>query len=655
MYRTRPLKNFAAWRRVAQAGATIARCHLRVVWVSCVAMLGALAHEGPHPAKLDDADHVEMFMDGVVKTVMYQRQVPGAVLTIVKDGAVLVNKGYGVADIEKKTPVDPGRTLFRIASLSKTINATAVMQLVEQGKLDLNGEVNPLLERYRAGFSIPEHYPQKIRLLDLLNHTAGFDERAIGMARRRPNDVPPLGLYLAARMPAQVLPPRSTISYSNHGVALAGYLVQLVTAEPYGSYVRDHVFAPLGMTHSSMEWSAALAPDIAQGYQISNGLPGPVAFDYLCIPPAGGALSCGADMAQFMIAHLQNGRVGETRILQETTAIEMHRMQYEQDPRLDRGIAVAFFTGTKNGHRFLDHGGDLNGFASRIWLLPDDGIGIFTSCNIDDDALRGAIIGQFMERYFPAPESAAPNADASSLGEAKKYVGVYRSNRFGRLSVEKIMTLTEQTRVTADDHGNLHLAVGGAAPEKYFPAGSGVYVNARNGEKAVFRKDNSGAVTTMAFGGGALERLTWYEQSRWQLLFIAATVTIFASAVVCWPIAWAARKRRTAPARTVPAYYRLTSWCVAALALYLLVKLGVTLSSFDKWEFTYGMPGRIVLLLLLNPVLTLGSALLVLNTLAVWWRGYWSLGARVHYTLVTAASVSLTPFFVYWNLFGLNW
>jgi CubicO group peptidase (beta-lactamase class C family) len=604
------------------------------------------------PPALDDAAHVEMFMDGVINTVMYQRQIPGAVLIIVKDGQLLLSKGYGYSDAEKKTPILPDRTLFRIASVSKTINATAVMQLVEQGKLDLNGEANDLLKRYGAALSMAEHYPQKIRLLDLIDHTAGFDERAIGMAKLNKAEVPALGAYLADRMPPQVMEPRTTISYSNHGVALAGYLVELASGDPYASYVRDHVFAPLGMTHSSMEWNETIAPDIAQGYQVSGGNVKAVPFDNICIPPAGGMLSSGTDMAQFMIAHLQNGRLGDTRILQESTAIEMHRKQYEQDPRLEEGIAVGFFTGMRNGHRYIEHGGDLNGFASELWMLPDDGIGIFTSGTTDDGTLRGAIVGQFMDRYFPDPAKAGLKPNAEFANDAKKYAGKYRSNRFGRRSIEKLTTLMEQFRVTADDKGSIFLGAPGGDPKTFIATGNGVFVDPRNGDRAVFRTGNGGEVTHMLLGSGAFERLKWYEESIWHFLFIGAALLLFASAAVCWPAARVVRKKA---AKTAPAYYRLTAWFFAAVGLFLLVMLGTTLMNLDKWEFTYGMPQRMTYLLMLPPVLALGSAVLAVNTLAVWWRGYWPGWSRLHYTLVAAACAGLVPFFLFWNLLGFNW
>ncbi|NUM52328.1 MAG: beta-lactamase family protein [Candidatus Hydrogenedentes bacterium] len=621
-----------------------------------LATASASAHEGPHGPALDDAERLEIFMDGVVNTVMYQRRIPGAVVAVVKDGRVLMNKGYGYANAETKAPVSPDSTLFRIASVTKTVNATAVMQLVEQGKFDLNDEVNALLERYNAPLRIAEHYPTKVRLLDLINHTAGFDERAIGMSRLAISDVPALGAYLAARMPPQVMEPRSTISYSNHGVALAGYLVELASGEPYNAYVRDHIYIPAGMTHSSMEWNDTIAPNIAQGYQVPGGQLKPVPFDHICIPPAGGMLSSGADMARFMIMHLQKGQIDLVRILQENSIDEMHSEQYSQDPRLNAWMAVGFFRGTRNGHRFLEHGGDLNGFASRIFLLPDDGVGIFTSCNVDDDALRGAIVGQFMDRYFAEPDKTDPAADLDLAQRIKdRCAGSYRSNRFARHSIEKLQTLVAQTRVTVDDKGNVSVAGSSGDPKRYAATHPDVITDVRTGNAAVFRLGNDGNATHLLTGEGALERLEWYEEQRWQYLFIGAMLLISASAVVCWPAAYIWRRRRTNAARRAPACYRVTAWALAALALFLLVVLGQTLLTLDQWEFTYGMPERIIYLLFLPPVLSLGAALLAVNVLAIWWRGYWSGWVRLHYTLVAVACAGLVPFFLYWNLLGFNW
>ena len=614
----------------------------------------AAAVPAPVPAgPLGDSKSVEAYLDGVINTVMQERQIPGAIMVIVQNGSVFLSKGYGYADIEKKSPVQPDRTLFRIASVSKMINATAVMQLVEQGKLDLNADVNELLQKFDAPLTIPQHYSEPIRLLDLIDHTAGFDERAIGMASLDKNKVPALGDYLTRRMPPQMMPPRTTISYSNHGVGLSGLLVQLAADAPYDAYVREHIFAPLGMNHSSFELTDALAPDMAQGYAVKGGRVTPVPFDYINIPPAGGMVSCADDMAKFMIAHLQKGRLGDARILQESTADEMHRVQYKQDPRLDGGIAVGFFTGTRNGHRYIEHGGDLNGFASELWLLPDDGIGFFTSCTVDDGKLRVAITRAFMDRYFPAPALPEPRPNPELAKDAEKYAGYYRPNRYARGSIEKLTTLMNQCRVNYDD-GGLTLTGIDADPVRFVEEQPGVFLNARSGVRMVYRTDGAGKVTHLLMNGGAMEKLPWYEEARWHVLFVVAVILILGCAVVVWPLAWVFRRPKANGPVMAPSHYRAIAWLFSAMSLGLLLNFGYTMANLDQWEFTYGMPERIILLLCIPPVLCLGAVLLVFYGLSAWWHGYWSGLARIDYTLVVAACAALIPFFVYWNLLGFN-
>ncbi|MDZ4861117.1 MAG: serine hydrolase domain-containing protein [Candidatus Hydrogenedentes bacterium] len=623
--------------------------------ISIIAVFAAGIAQAQTAPTLADTRDVEAFMDGVVSTVMRQRQIPGAVLVVVHNGAVLLNKGYGYADRDKKTPVLPDRTLFRIASVSKTVNATAIMQFVERGEFDLETPAAELLAKYNAAFVIPEHYAEPIRLIDLINHTAGFDERAIGMTRAGINDVPALGDYLARRMPPQVMPPRETMSYSNHGVALSGYLVELAANQPYGSYIRDNIFGPLGMTHSAFAWAESLAPDVAQGYEVAGGAVKPVPFDHICIGPAGAMLSCGSDMARYMIAHLQKGQLDGARILNESTAIEMHRLHYKQDDRLNGGMAVGFFTGMRNGRRMLEHGGDFNGFASELFLLPDDGVGIFASCNVDDGALRSAIVRQFMDRYFPSPEPAVAQKEIPFQADAVSLAGVYRSNRYGRRSIEKLITLMAQINVRLDGDHEFVVAGASGEPVRFVQTKQGQFADPRTGSTMVFRTGADGDVTHMLLDGAAFERLKWYETSKWQLPYIAASILLLLSAVMYWPVAALRRRASSDAAPDAPAHYRVTTWFIAALSLFLLVMFAWNMLNLNEWEFAFEMPMRIALLLCIPLVLIPAAALLAWNALAVWWHGYWRVGARIHYTLVIAACIGLLPFLHFWNMLGFNW
>src|SRR3989454_2828814 len=261
-----------------------------------------------------DPQELEAFLDPFFAEQMEKLHIPGAVFLLVKDGEIFFTKGYGFANLEKKTPVVPDKTLFRVASISKLFTATAVMQLSEQGLLKLDDDVN----KYLTLFQLEANYPQPVTVVNLLTHTGGFDDRFIGMAARSVSEVVSLGPYLAARMPPRVLPPGEVSSYSNHGMALAGYLVEVISGVPFARYIDENILQPLGMRRSSFLLPPHLAPDLAVGYIYKDDASQPVPFDYLNkVGPAGSLNATATDIAPFMIAHLQDGRYGETRILQE--------------------------------------------------------------------------------------------------------------------------------------------------------------------------------------------------------------------------------------------------------------------------------------------------------------------------------------------------
>jgi CubicO group peptidase (beta-lactamase class C family) len=193
-----------------------------------------------------DPAELEAFLDNLLATQMAEYHIPGAAVAVVRDGKVLLAKGYGYANLEKGIPVDPEQTVFRIGSSGKVLTWTAIMQLIEQGKLDLDADINTYLD-----FRIPDTYPQPITLKHLLTHTPGFEETWYETFTFDPAAVLPPGEWLATHIPARVFPPGDTAAYSNYGAELAGYIVERVSGQSYAQYVQEHILAPLGMVHSS--------------------------------------------------------------------------------------------------------------------------------------------------------------------------------------------------------------------------------------------------------------------------------------------------------------------------------------------------------------------------------------------------------------------
>jgi len=183
-----------------------------------------------------DPAELEAFLDDLFAKDVEEYHIAGAAVAVVKDGKLFFAKGYGYADIENGIPVDPEQTLFSIGSVTKTFTWTAVMQLVEQGKLDLNADVNTYLD-----FRIPDTYPQPITLKHLLTHTSGFEQRLLGSLVTDPNDLMPVREGIISYMPARVRPPGEAAGYSNYNAMLAGYIVARVSGQPYDQYLQEHI------------------------------------------------------------------------------------------------------------------------------------------------------------------------------------------------------------------------------------------------------------------------------------------------------------------------------------------------------------------------------------------------------------------------------
>ncbi|MEW5786126.1 MAG: serine hydrolase domain-containing protein [Bacillota bacterium] len=294
-------------------------------------------------------------------------------------------------------------------------------------------------------------------------HTPGFEDKGQGLFMLTAGEMSSLDGYLKANIPARVFPPGELAAYSNYGTALAGYIVERISGILFAEYVEQYIFTPLGMAHSTFRQPlpAALAVDMSGGYNYTGGAFQPGGFEFVQAYPAGSLSSTAADMARFMIAHLQDGRYNETSILEADTARLMHRQHFTHDPRL-LGMAHGFFESTVNGRRIISHGGDTFLFHSGLFLLPDEGTGVFVSYNSTAGAAAGAaLLEVFMDRYFPAPAPAAPEPLADHRERAQIYRGEYHLSRANFTTVEKLMALLQAVRVSVNADGELLISLMG--------------------------------------------------------------------------------------------------------------------------------------------------------------------------------------------------
>jgi CubicO group peptidase (beta-lactamase class C family) len=620
--------------------------------LACGSAPGRDSNSGP-----DDSKEVEAFVDQFFQEKMAERHVPGAVFVLVKDGRVVLAKGFGYADRERQTPVVPDMTTFRVASVSKLFTATAVMQLVERGRLNLHEDVN----HYLKVFQLRVPFPRPVTLANLLTHTGGFDERTIGTTARTRADVKPLGAYLASEMPACTLPPGDVISYSNHGAALAGYVVEETSGVPFARYVAENILEPLGMRRSSFEPDEDLERDLAVGYEYDKGKDtyNPVPLTYENDFPAGELVATGTDMAAFMIAHLQDGRYKETRILEPATARAMHRQHFTQHPRVP-GIAYGFFERFENGRRTLEHSGDLSGFASLLCLLPAEGVGLFVSCNRDDFKLRDDLVKAFLDRYYPASKSAPfPAAPADFARRAKYFAGYYRYNRYSRSTIEKPSAVL-QLRVTAGGDGTLTIEIPAILRDVLNPIRlvevEPLLFRRDDGDRyAAFRMDADGRITHLALNvlgtSIVLEKVPWFETLPVQGALALGFLVVFVIAIVALPIGYALRRWRGRPLE--PGRQRLVRRLAFVIGLLNVTFVGGLAAYMLRADLDYGVPPGVAALLVLPFVSAALTAGLVVFSYQAWRS--WSRLGRTFAFLYAAASVGYLLFLNSWNLIGFKY
>ncbi|MDR7333608.1 serine hydrolase [Roseateles asaccharophilus] len=424
------------------------------------------APETPAPAPTSGtaltAVDAEAFIDGLMPSALRAARVPGAVVVVVKDGQPLLQKGYGHADRDKRLPVDPHKTLFRPGSVSKLFTWVAVMQLVEQGKLELDVDLNKYLD-----FAIPGRNGKALTLRHVMTHTTGFEETARDLLTYTPA-TPDLGKVLKGYIPPYVYDPGTTPGYSNYATALAGYIVQRVSGKPFDDYMEQQVFAPLGMQQSTFRQPLpkALEAQMSQGYMTWDDKP--KGFEIISMPPAGSMSAPGADMGRFMSAMLQQGRLGDAQILKPETVKQMFGQLTQPLPDL-MGIGLGFYEQNINGHRVLAHGGDTVLFHSDLLLFVDKGIGLYVSVNAAGHERQGAwlrdkLFEAFADRYLPDQRPATKPAvdEATAKLHAQQMAGAYRNTRREDSTWLSVLQLLSPLKVQALEDGRLSIDLAGA-------------------------------------------------------------------------------------------------------------------------------------------------------------------------------------------------
>ncbi|RIJ45367.1 class A beta-lactamase-related serine hydrolase, partial [Clavibacter lycopersici] len=616
---------------------------------------------------LTQAD-VDTWLDGVLGSALQTTGIPGAAVSVVADGQVLTSRGYGLADTGTEgspaRPVDPDDTLFRVGSVSKVVSATAVMQLVEEGRLDLDADVQQYLD---FDLDTPKG---PVTLRNLLTHTAGFEEVITGLIGVAGSERD-LGDVMRTDPPAQVFAPGTTPAYSNYGASLAGYVAERVGGEPFVDLLQQEVLDRAGMTSSSFAQPLPgdLADRLAKGYPDDSQPSYPV--EVVNAAPAGALSATASDMARFMLGHL--GDLPEDQaLLDPATLAEMHRPALDADQlgtlaagqRMDLG----FFDDSTPGVPAFGHDGDTNVFHSAMRMFPDSDAGIFVTFNgngrdaVDTLELRTTVLQGFADRYLrDASADAASTAPVGDPEAAAELAGTWISSRSPFSNPGALLALTGQTQVVPRADGTI------AVTPKPLGVTTGVYEKAGDD---LWREVGGDAVlaTRASADGGPVDAISWgasftmLRAAPWQVAstvmpVLLVSVAVLLVSVVVWPataIAGIGRRRAAradAAVAAVPRPRRSRAHLLSRIgqAVTLLALVGWSIAAVQAISFV-DVPATT--LRTLQGLQLLGALAVIPAALAAWQavrtrRGAWIVVGRI---LVVVALVAVAAFAVGFRL-----
>jgi CubicO group peptidase (beta-lactamase class C family) len=600
-----------------------------------------------------DSLQLEAFIDGVITTHLRDKHIAGATVSVVKDGKILLAKGYGFSDVKNQVPVDSRTTLFRIGSISKMFTWISVMQLVAQGKISLEADVNT----YFKEFKIPSTYERPVTLNDIMTHTPGFEDLVIGLFGKDSASMKPFAEIFSKEMPERVRPPHTYSSYSNHATGMAAYIVEQVSGMSFNDYVEKNILVPLNMSHTTFRQPlpSNLKPDMSKGYKFTEGEFKEQTFEYVPLYPVGAAASTATDMVKFMDAILSEGSRGAS-LLDTATLHLMERPAHQHHPSVNP-MRHGFMDLSRNGVTVIGHGGDTFWFHSLMALFPESNVGLFVSFNTDKGGgVYLEVLDQFVEKYYSDKDIRKEPIKVSKKF-LEQFAGFYRGNRYVHHDMTKISSLFSDIAITSPDSVRIK-AVAGENVKYYVPVDSLTFREEHGGGIIAFERDAKGKINHMFIGNlpimafdkvGGIQGMGFHS-----MVFIV--VFLFALIVlIYWPLAASVRRGYQSVRNTIvlPGGAKWIAWLDYLFLVLFYLGLVVLLSDPASIVFGLTTPVKIVMILpLVSAVLTI---VMIINVFRLTGDRRFSLMGRSFYVAITIVSVIGLWQLYYWNLLGFNY
>ncbi len=623
---------------------------MSLVMIAVLTVLAPLSTGYAHPSDgtsiytLDGAssesESIESFVDQYVADGMQAAHVPGFAVVVVKDGKTLISKGYGYADLEQRIPMTP-QTNLRAGSVSKPVVATAVMQLVDQGLVELDAPIS----RYIPDLELTDRFGQASTVAQLLTHQSGYTDADLLSHAPTLEEWQPLGEYLHDNLGPRDIQP-GVMAYSSRNTALLGYMIEKITGLPYDQAIARSLFDPLGMSKTTFTQPLPdeIRANLATGYFYQGGTYEIVPLDYVRSSPGIAMVTTAEDMGRLMQSLLNGGQFNGMQVLKaETTETLLTRQAAAHT--YSRGKSYAFSENRLGGRQVLNHDGNGIGFGSRMILVPEHDLGIFISTNhrqtqFDANTQTPAFVfirdlaSAILEREVPeTPQNISaltPLPDAAE--RAGRYAGHYQLAGSPLKDFFKIRLLLDNVDVS--DNGDGSITIGSKSYVEVEPL---VFQRQDNASSfVVFIENARGEVEYLTFGGtGSYKKAGWYQTLNFTIGLVAGMLLIFLSYIVTWPFlrqgSWLA-------------------WAISLLNLIFLVGFGIMIATADIVLFFKMIPLPMRLLMALPWISALGTLGLLVSQFRRSSRQGTSRWGQIHTSLMTIASLAFLWFVAYWNL-----
>jgi CubicO group peptidase (beta-lactamase class C family) len=569
-------------------------------------------------------------------------------------GGAVVIRANGVESIvtigtRNSSDAVTAETVFRIASVSKVFTAAAAARLAADGRLSLTADIRTerqWLERLAPG-------AEPVTMAGLLTHTAGFDDRIVGMFARSVTEVTSLAEYVQTAMPRRTSAPGREVRYSNHGAALAGLVVAQAVGAPFDEAVATLVLHPLGMTSTS--FAQPLPPDLlarlAIAYDCSDTGCAPLPLDYRHAPPAGGLVTTPADMRRFMRGILDGGEgtIGQEAVRLLTTGT------WSAHPDVP-GMALALQEQDIAGYRGLVHAGRSSGYTSLLAIVPEASAGLFVVTTGGSSRFGAAVLDEFAEGLGIPDAEAASMPGPIAADDLEEYRGTYLLGRAARGSYESFPGhFLFQHTIGADDDGYLTRWESGER-RRYGRVAGDRFASVDGVGTMVFERNGSGRIDAVhaaeTFNGarfpatyrrlrGVMVPSVLNEVMSWAigLPIIAAMVWVLSAVVTMW-------RRRARPMRSGLAWVGV-SLSAAAVGVTCFFGFGFlarfnAIAMRDPVQLAYGLPENLATLLWLPWAIGACTVLLLMVGIASWRRR--SEVRRIDRLLITVTGICQTVF-----------